>query len=167
MRSLLYRGVNHWLLKKFNALWGAKLFCHVWGWDLYFYFCYICILARIQWVWLWESISWTLFSDSERFLWNKEHGYLHCVGKPEETGQCKWLTDDNLQYYTRPPNARSLEHTGLLIFARNDCEGRHCCARDFCTRYTTGAITSILSYPYGSFRFLSKPLSKTSNVIEK
>lgn len=102
------------------------------------------------------------FTDSERFLWNKEHGYLHCVGDIEQTGQCRWLTEDNLQYYTRPPTGRSIEHTGLLLFVRNNCEGRHCCRRDFCTRYTTGSITSILSYSYGSFRFISKPLSKTN-----
>ena len=107
------------------------------------------------------------FTDSERFLWNKEHGYLHCVGNVEQMGQCRWLTEDNLQYYTRPPTERSMKHTGLFLFVRNNCEGQHCCTRDFCTRYTTGSIISILSYSYGSFRFISKPLSKTSNGVEK
>jgi len=95
------------------------------------------------------------FSSFDESLWSQE-SRLYC------NGECALMQEKNLHYKRVSLNLNleeeNKEHHELEIKMQNDCHNKNeCCNnQNECAIYTSGEISSIRSYHYGSFRFWGK-----------
>ena len=100
------------------------------------------------------------FKRFEPSKWRTDIGTKHCGSS--SIGGCIWTSRDNVRYISGPPvKERPWESSEMTISMRNDCHEEYCCRENsgrssYCTDYTSGQMTSTDSYGYGSFYFMAK-----------
>ena len=105
------------------------------------------------------------YFEIDTTTWKVDHDHLHCVGHEEGstiTGQCVYQDENNVKRVAvdqaKPPRAE------MHLTMKNNCKGIKCCQGDICTEFTTGHVSSVATYAYGTFRFLVHPVISKGNA---